>query len=454
MVRASSLMGTAAVAASIGVALLGVASCAGWTPHGPSAAVEMRSGAASDAERPFRVFATGDTQGWIEPCGCGVSQFGGLPRRASYLAAVSRDGDLRVDLGNAIIGVEPYQRLRLSTILEALSALDYQVFVPGQGELRLGPDFEVAARSLGERPRVVCANLVRPDGTAVFEPWAVETLPDGRRVAIVGLTQTPFIPFDHYTVQPADAALRRAVGELEGKVDAVVAATALPRGAELDALAAVPGVALVLAGRPDEGTPDLVRAANGAAPLFALGEQAWYVGRVDFDSLLRPVAGWQAWLDEEVPEDPAMADLAERYYSQVAAFGIDFRRGVQAQLRDGGFAGSETCRECHAEAYTSWNSSAHSHAMRTLVHKQQDRNPDCIPCHLQDLPPAGVSEEDAGVGCEACHGDVRGHAELARTGTRVPVRLLSGARHSCAQCHNEKTSAGFDFEKWWARIRH
>ena len=42
--------------------------------------------------RPLVVVASGDTAGWIVPCGCTSNQSGGLPRRATYIEGLRRRG--------------------------------------------------------------------------------------------------------------------------------------------------------------------------------------------------------------------------------------------------------------------------------------------------------------------------------------------------------------------------
>src|SRR5438309_413992 len=64
------------------------------------------------------VIASGDTQGWLVPCGCTSNQSGGLLRRATYVDRVRQQCSvLLVDVGGAAGGTSPYDVLRFEAIL-------------------------------------------------------------------------------------------------------------------------------------------------------------------------------------------------------------------------------------------------------------------------------------------------------------------------------------------------
>ncbi|MGA2257657.1 MAG: hypothetical protein ABSG53_23600, partial [Thermoguttaceae bacterium] len=67
----------------------------------------------SNDGRTLTVVVSGDTAGWIVPCGCTSNQSGGLPRRATYLAELARGSELLVaDVGGAPGGKSTYDRLK------------------------------------------------------------------------------------------------------------------------------------------------------------------------------------------------------------------------------------------------------------------------------------------------------------------------------------------------------
>lgn len=435
-----------AVIAAAALCVAVVPSCRNVAPDRQSAADDTRAPAAT---APFRVFATGDTRGYVEPCGCETGQVGGVPRRGTYLRATRRPGDLWIDLGNVTAGTGELRRLRREAVLDAIRGLRYDALVPGRAELADGAEFEADAASRGIR--VVAANVTDDAGRLVFEPWLVATLPDGRKIGVVGIAEPPDRAAPGRIVTPADAALRRAVAELSGEVDAIVAATSLPLDAARALADASPDVALVLSGSTPE--PDVPFPAGPAALVGVAGHLGEYVARVDFDASLRPSLTWRAWLDEKLADDPEMDAIVQRYRKGAQA--ID-RRMVE-KLVDGyrtdGFAGSLSCAPCHRAEVDVWKASRHATAMRSLVAKETQRDPDCVPCHLVDVPDrADAWDPDAmGVGCETCHGPSAAHA--ADPEVRTPSR--DGGRAACAsRCHHPPEVKHFDLETHWPRIRH
>jgi Cytochrome c7 and related cytochrome c len=109
------------------------------------------------------------------------------------------------------------------------------------------------------------------------------------------------------------------------------------------------------------------------------------------------------------------------------------------------FLGPESCKGCHAEAYTAWSTSKHARSQEALTREQQ-KDPRCTACHSPNL----ADQRVAAVSCETCHGGgqyyvpafVMKDPELARL-----VGLLDPGERSCRSCHDPGSpSLGpFDF---------
>src|SRR5688572_28723578 len=55
-----------------------------------------------NSDRPLTLLVSGDTAGWIVPCGCASNQSGGLLRRGSHVEALRRRAELiYADAGGA-----------------------------------------------------------------------------------------------------------------------------------------------------------------------------------------------------------------------------------------------------------------------------------------------------------------------------------------------------------------
>src|SRR6185437_2320862 len=68
--------------------------------------------------RPGILLISGDTAGWITPCGCTANQSGGLLRRGTYIEQLRRGADvIYADVGGAPAGASEYQRVKFEAIL-------------------------------------------------------------------------------------------------------------------------------------------------------------------------------------------------------------------------------------------------------------------------------------------------------------------------------------------------
>lgn len=416
---------------------------------------DFAANAASTA--PLRVFATGDARGFLQSCGCERGQVGGVARRLTYRERTRRPGDLWIDLGNLSQGTGEQRRVRRDAALDALALTGYDALVPGRVEVLEGASFEEAAKA--RDVPVVCANVVDAEGAPVFAPYVVRDLPDGRRVAIVGLCDAidaeAGAKAGRRTLPPAGA-LRTAVLDLEGKADVVIAGAAMSV-AEAQRLARdVPGVAVVLAGVTPEGEgKDVAFDASAPALVAVAGHLGEYVARIDFGADLRPATTWRAWMEEDLVPDPRGVAIVHLYKEAVAAIDVEYVSRLVAAKRAEGYAGSESCAPCHQADYDTWKRSLHGRAMEILVERKSSRDPDCVPCHLVDVPPspagAPFDADKMGVGCEACHGPSAAHN--ADPKIKTPARD-SGKSTCASKCHHPPEVKNFDFAVQWPRIKH
>ncbi|MCG3134979.1 MAG: hypothetical protein HMLKMBBP_02471 [Planctomycetes bacterium] len=442
-----------AMALSLAAAVAVLAAHPGCGPSVLRSSDEIGSAARPESS-PLRVLATGDARGYFEPCGCSRDQFGGVPRRATYLAAARGAGDLLIDVGNLTAGDGPLRTAKRRASLEALAAMKYDVFVPGPAEVFDGDAF---LTDLGKRDLVaVCANWHRTGGSLVLPPWKLHRTADGRTVAVVGLTAMERQPPDGFHTTRPDDALRAALRELRGKADAVVVAAAMPHPDVQHLAAAAAGASLLVGGCTPEADGDAKDAPPPAAPLEVAGDLGAFVTVIDLSGDLSFGGSRKVWLDEGTPEDEALAAVVRKYKETVSNLDPGYIDRLIEGHRAKGFAGSHACAACHSKEYAVWKQSRHSHAMLTLEAKQADRDPECVPCHLVDLPPApSVRANDLGLGCEMCHGGSAAHAESARAGDAEPIKTpVRAPQEACTSCHRAPFAKEFDLATHWPRIAH
>ena len=137
------------------------------------------------------ILVSGDTDGWITPCGCASNQSGGLPRRADLVRQVRQDREVVVvDVGGAPGGTSSYDRLKFEAILRGEKAMGIEAHNVGQAELQLGVE---ALRRWQEEIGVswVSANVTDRSGALVGR--AVRLVErQGRRIALVGVLDPAF----------------------------------------------------------------------------------------------------------------------------------------------------------------------------------------------------------------------------------------------------------------------
>jgi len=158
--------------------------------------------------------------------------------------------------------------------------------------------------------------------------------------------------------------------------------------------------------------------------------------------------------------------------------------GAQRELfdPDAAYIGSAACGECHPTAYEALRDKPHTGATERLARPARDhwsvprhkrgvvgiRKAECLRCHVTGFGrpggfPAEVPDEPAlhamaGVGCEACHGPGKAHAD--DPGKPRAIAKLGGTCNECnvlpicRQCHDDSNSPEFDYHTALPKARH
>jgi len=100
------------------------------------------------------------------------------------------------------------------------------------------------------------------------------------------------------------------------------------------------------------------------------------------------------------------------------------------------YIGADKCKMCHPDQHKSWAKTAHARAFDLLKIVAQEKNEQCLTCHVTGSGRGGFSDEGstpglAGVTCEACHGPGGDHNGDKTKIVRVPPATV------CAACHQE-----------------
>ncbi|MBW3540915.1 MAG: hypothetical protein KY476_11645 [Planctomycetes bacterium] len=368
--------------------------------------------------RPVAVIVSGDTAGWIIPCGCASNQSGGLPRRGTFLAQQRQEQDIvYADAGGAPGGTSAYDRSKFAAILRGERALGVAAHNLGGPEVALGAD---VLRELGEQldTPFISANLRDSGGRALAPPLRIVNA-GGRRIAFVGVVSPRYAAAGCRIEAPRESILS-ALSEIEGRYDWLIVLAYLPES-ELRELAAALPEAVAVVGGP---TGQSIAPAKVGATLAA---SATNKGKFLIELSAPEVAGG-AWsgraveMAEEFADDPQQSHNVEDWRRELA--GRDFSAGetgfapllAQNLPADYSVAGSLACRDCHEADYESWRASNHAHAWSTLSADGAHADSYCQQCHTTGYGLRGGFQSIAqsaariDVGCESCHGPSAAHA--------------------------------------------
>ncbi|MGE0495798.1 MAG: bifunctional UDP-sugar hydrolase/5'-nucleotidase [Vulcanimicrobiota bacterium] len=269
------------------------------------------------AERVF-ILHTNDLHGYLEP-----AEEGGEARIATLVRAMRAAFPGQVillDAGDLAQGTPLSGLFFGEPVAKTLDLLDYDAICIGNHEFDWGSE-RMTAMLEGAHQPVVCANLVKTDGTRPYPPYEIVTR-TGVRVAVVGLI-TPDTPnvsspggTTGYKFLDPSISLRALLPELEDKADLIVALTHLGVEADKQLAKDVPEVDLIVGGHSH--TPLFHPVYEGQVPIVQAGSYARYLGvlELEVDVPARKISQFDyhlLQLDDSVAPDPAVMALLQPY---------------------------------------------------------------------------------------------------------------------------------------------
>lgn len=422
------------------------------------------------------LYWTCDAHGRLEPCGCFSGQHGGLTRISTLLQSGDLEPGLLADAGSALAGSADYQLIQYRYLQQAFAEMGYAALNMGESEAQLSAaQLRQLRDAAPARSVMISANLIDSStGQPIFAPYRIVQW-RGYRVAFIGAVGD--VPEETLgagvSVEPAKSALGKLLPELKKQADVIVL-LAYADEAAMRALAdEFYEIDVILGGKVKEPSQSLTR-QNRSVVLWttnetkALGMLATEIGGSkrlaarDFNIY---------FIQETIAQDPKLTQLAQNYREEIrsAKLAVD----DPARARDDEvpgvksaavYLGSESCAQCHAAAYETWQSTGHARAFKSLVARGSDADPNCIGCHTIGFgEPSGYrrnygAEKLVNVGCETCHGpgsehvsDVR-QAQAAHVSRLYQYRPLAAA--DCAACHHGEFSRPFKWDEFWPKIQH
>jgi len=414
------------------------------TPAANAAAPEPFGSWPKDVKPDAVLVITGQTYGYLQPCGCSRPQLGGLERRAQFIAALKAKGwpVAAVDVGDIlpVAGIVPEQvLLKYATTLPALREMGYIAVGVGKAEFANGL-FQVldqyAARK--EQPPYALAGNVGGLVGGKLTPRVDAFIGPGKRamvelieVADVGTTPVGVAGVVGPSVQKAVTAMgpKTLVGftaEKDALATAVKEFAAHPKKPranvllyqgtldEAKALAKdwqqFPIIVCLSPDAPPPVKPETVAGVDGQKTLIIqVGQKGRSVGVL---GAFKRADGSFDWKYELVPMSEAFVtpgdEDAARKTNPVLSFLDDYATQVKSRNLLGKFpegpppalaqdpnlnlayVGSESCVKCHTAESAKWKETAHSHAFEALerIAKRpslRQFDGECVICHTVGL---------------------------------------------------------------------
>lgn len=417
----------------------------------------IQTGCSKPEVRPLAILVSGDTAGWIVPCGCTSNQSGGLLRRGSYVKSVAASTPVVLaDVGGAASGTAEYQRWKFQAILTGELGMGLDVHNIGAAETALGAD--ELRKIAGElKVPLVSANLSDGKGQPLAPAYRIVDR-SGRRVLVVGVLDPKLCPAELQASDPQEAILE-ALAEAKQQYDVALVLAYLPEDMLRALATALPEVDAVVGGptgqtiEPTMVGPTLLTSATNKGKFLAHLDVPAGAKTPQLTAKIVEMAG-------ELADEPQQKANLDQFYDRLAkrdfeadqtGFAPTMTAGLPAGYR---VAGTAACQKCHSEDCQQWDDSPHGHAWQTLVDKKSHVDPDCQRCHTTGygLPDGflsiGKSAARMNVGCESCHGPSQAHVENTR------VRTTFDAREQCVHCHDRENSPEFDYDEYWEPIEH
>jgi hypothetical protein len=405
-----------------------------------------------ESPKSVALVISGDTAGWITPCGCTSNQSGGLLRRGTYLSSLRSSSDvIYVDAGGAAGGTSDYHRAKFESILAGEMLMKIAAHNVGKSEALLGADYLRQAAKQSSVP-FISANARDRSGTALFEASRIVEA-GGKRVAIVGVLD-PSYTTDDITIDDPRRAIATALASISGKYDSLIVLAYMPEQ-KLDELAAnLPEADAVIGGPTGQAVPPrrvgptlLASATNKGKFLIELKHASDWSGKI-------------VEMNGGFSDDPAQLDNVRKYLARLEQ--ADFRAdqtGLAAPMApntpaDYKIAGSASCIECHKTDDKLWHTSKHSHAVEVLRERNFHVDPFCLSCHTTGYGLAGgfvslkTTPQLMAVGCENCHGPSQAHVNDPK------IKTPFAAADQCVRCHDQENSPKFVYSEYWKKIDH
>ncbi|TWU14222.1 Perchlorate reductase subunit gamma precursor [Symmachiella macrocystis] len=463
-------------------------------------------------EKPeFVLCVTGETHGYLEPCGCSETQSGGLSRRADLFRQIDDKGWSRaeLDLGGSLKRTRRQSQIKFEVLLDAMQQMGYAAMGLGTEELRLDAGYLLSLDTEDQLP-LLGANVVLFGSEELTMPkrhfttevagktiGVISIVGDAYRNEIVPPANDGAMP-DVDIINAHDAVTKQLAALTDednaAQPDLLVLLSHAPLEESRALAEAFPQFDVVVSAGGYEDPDNKAEQIGESKTMFiTVGHKGKHIGVIGYYPEAEQKLKFELIeLDNQrFHETPAMTDVMRRYQERLHDEQIVQNMKPVAHESGARFVGVDQCKDCHTKAFSKWSTTRHSHAYDSLSKGREGQeegwisrvhDPECLACHVTGWNPqqvfpyergfvdAGSTPQLKGQQCENCHGPGSIHADLEnqRVAGNLPpqdeelirwrknMHLDQGIaeKQLCNQCHDLDNSPKFDFAEYWKKVAH
>ena len=418
--------------------------------------------AASASTVPLTIVYSGNLDGELEPCGCSdEGNLGGIKRRTTMLDNIKEQSPdtVIISSGGLIASEGTNDFLKAVYILKAFSSLHYDAIGVQWKDLNYGVEVTtkdqlpwVASNWIANdfaKSRTITRTINNNKITIQFFTWLdpdsspIRQMPGGKPVTYDDIGK-----------------LGKELSAAKSQQYLTVLTTTLPLEIIQEQLSLdTVDILFVRSAYEVYGEPKKV----GNTLVLEPGSRGMRLGKLELT--LENSHSIKSWKHEiismpgSVPDAPRMAAWYDEYNARVKEEylkRVELRK--QRESGESPFTGEEQCKTCHAKQHQIWMESEHAIAFEDLEVVKKSFDPECIQCHVVGFNKPGgfvdinITPHLINVQCENCHGAGKDHVQ---SGGQKPVANKDWPREKmCGQCHVQKHSPSFEFDKYWPKIAH
>ncbi len=356
-------------------------------------------------------------------------------------------------------------QIKAEIALEAMQMMSYDMLSLGSHEFFFGVDFLLDKTQLFNLT-TLNANVVFEDTHAPIAVSGIILKINNVHVGFTGIIakehEAPIL--ESNAVNQKDiivldelAILQSEIESLQEKADITIVLASVGLDQSIALAQNTTGIDIIISGYGDEITEEPLL-VNGVHIVKA-GSLGTYIGRLsislDRSKKITDAENTVIYLNTDIEEDSEMLLLMDTYHALLKEHKEELFDIVPEAPETGWYyAGYETCERCHADQAEHWLVTDHAAAFTSLAKKNQDFNPECIPCHVTGFGYiGGFMSPDAtpalgGVQCEMCHGAAGEHLE------KPSEQYGEIAETTCIICHTPEKNPQFDYETYYQKIKH